>query len=121
MDYETYDEVIAANPIAMRTVQSAGQELRDRGRSKLDIVNELTIAKAVVVALANNARRLLEELRELDSVCPRKMEVGGRTYVWHCPDELVPYRPLALSPHDLMMFQRAYREQQGKEKQHGGS
>jgi hypothetical protein len=45
-----------------------------------------------VVHLVKQNEVLLKRILELDGIAPRKMKVGEQTYIWHCPDDLVPYR-----------------------------
>ncbi len=45
-----------------------------------------------VVALSDEKARLVEMLRGLELIAPRKMTIDGVVRVWHCPDELVPDR-----------------------------
>lgn len=48
-------------------------------------------AEAVAVALYAANQKLLEELIQLKSICPRRVTApDGKVYVWHCPDHLIP-------------------------------
>lgn len=47
--------------------------------------------EAIVVALANENKRQLDRIVELELLCPRKYKCGSNVLVWHCPNELVPF------------------------------
>jgi hypothetical protein len=46
--------------------------------------------KELIGVLAEQKRLLIEMIVQLESIAPRKVTVEGKTYVWHCPDHLVP-------------------------------
>ena len=66
--------------------------------------NDATVWKAIeagvsyerlITVLAEQKRRLMQRIIELEMIAPRKMKASdGKTYVWRCPDELVPSIPL---------------------------
>lgn len=43
-----------------------------------------------VIALIDQKRELINRMMKLEQICPRKIKVGEQTYIWRCPDELVP-------------------------------
>jgi len=45
-----------------------------------------------VVALVKQNEIMLKRIIELEGIAPRKMRIGEQIYIWHCPDEMVPYR-----------------------------
>lgn len=50
------------------------------------VTNEDTI-----VDLVNEKRALTDRIIELEQIAPKAIRgPDGRTYVWHCPDHLVP-------------------------------
>lgn len=45
----------------------------------------------LITALTEQKRLLINRLVELESIAPRKIKASdGKTYIWHCPDHLVP-------------------------------
>jgi hypothetical protein len=46
----------------------------------VDIIDKLVASRATLVA----------RIIELETICPRKIRVGDTTYVYHCPDSLIP-------------------------------
>lgn len=51
-------------------------------------------AQDCVVALVNQQRELLATIVKLESIAPKRITFDGRTFVWHCPDELIPEQTL---------------------------
>ncbi len=45
-----------------------------------------------IVELVKQKRALLKKVVDLDSIAPRRLKIGDRTYIWHCPDDMVPDR-----------------------------
>lgn len=48
-------------------------------------------AQDCVVVLDEENRNLKKRIVELASISPKKITMDGKTYVWHCPNELVPW------------------------------
>lgn len=46
--------------------------------------------EGVIVALCEQKERMMKRIVELESIAPRKIKRDGKTYVWHCPNELIP-------------------------------
>lgn len=44
----------------------------------------------IIILLANEKLRLLDQVFKLESIAPRRITKDGKTYVWHCPVELIP-------------------------------
>lgn len=45
----------------------------------------------IVCALAEEKQAMMNQIIQLHSIAPKKITgADGKTYVWHCPDELVP-------------------------------
>lgn len=61
-----------------------------RGIPTATIPNEAAIA---ICALATCNEALIERVTNLESIAPKKITANGKTYVWHCPNELIPERP----------------------------
>lgn len=40
--------------------------------------------------LAARNERQTKRIIELESIAPKKITVGGKQFIWHCPDELIP-------------------------------
>lgn len=49
----------------------------------------------IILALVREKKKLLDRINELLSICPRKISNGKLTYVWHCPDDLIPEEKLS--------------------------
>ena len=47
-------------------------------------------ANACVFALVMENENLFKRLIELEAIAPRKIKVGEKTYIYRCPDHLVP-------------------------------
>lgn len=43
-----------------------------------------------VIGLDEYASLLMEHLRKLENIRPRKIRTSKGVFVWHCPDELIP-------------------------------
>lgn len=50
-------------------------------------------AETAIVALCNDRLRLIDRVMELERIAPKKIKAMGGTYIWRCPDELVPEAP----------------------------
>lgn len=70
--YNSYDEVQYSEPIVFMALRQ-----------------HLT-PPAIILALANELERLRNEVMELQAIAPKKISHGGKTYVWHCPDDMIP-------------------------------
>lgn len=71
----------------------------DEARLKELILSELfdegATTEQVILTLVNQKALLVEQLIRLESITPRRYQLpDGKVYVWHCPDDLVPIRPL---------------------------
>jgi len=48
-------------------------------------------AGSLIALLVRQKRDLMNRIAELDCMRPRKIRHGGKlTYIWHCPDDLIP-------------------------------
>ena len=43
-----------------------------------------------IVALDEHSSALFKRILELMLIAPRKIRIGDKVFVWHCPDELIP-------------------------------
>ena len=43
-----------------------------------------------VIALVEQNRALLDRNAILEGIAPRRIAIGEQTYIWRCPDDLVP-------------------------------
>jgi hypothetical protein len=43
-----------------------------------------------IVELVKSKKELIEKLMLLESIAPRRILVGGKEYVYRCPDNLIP-------------------------------
>lgn len=46
--------------------------------------------KQIIVQLVNEKNRQAECIAELGAIVPKKITHAGQTYVWHCPEHLIP-------------------------------
>lgn len=46
--------------------------------------------ESMIILLSNERVRLMEKLVTMELIAPRRITRGGRTFVWHCPDHLIP-------------------------------
>jgi len=44
----------------------------------------------MIIHLANQKQVLLEQIMKLEAIAPRKIIIGNDTYIYHCPDHLIP-------------------------------
>jgi 2-C-methyl-D-erythritol 4-phosphate cytidylyltransferase len=58
-----------------------------------DQFNQAEAAERSVIALATANEALFARVMELEQIAPKKITAGGQTFIWHCPDELVPESP----------------------------
>lgn len=72
MPEPTFNEVLQRNP----TVHA----LSRRGAS----------LESIIVALHLQITDLQKEVFQLQSIAPKRINVGGKSYIYHCPDHLVP-------------------------------
>ena len=47
-----------------------------------------------VIALVEQNRALLDRNAILEGIAPRRIAIGEQTYIWRCPDDLVPDMPI---------------------------
>lgn len=63
-------------------------------RATDDTVNSLMTGGAtpaqVIDALADQKAQMLKKIIELELIAPKRISHGGKAFIWHCPDELVP-------------------------------
>jgi len=45
-----------------------------------------------VIALTKHNDELINRIMELECIAPRKISVNDITYIWRCPDNMIPYR-----------------------------
>ncbi len=57
-----------------------------------DQFNREEANERAVVALATANEALFARVMELEQIAPKKITAAGQTFIWHCPDELVPDR-----------------------------
>jgi len=72
--YETF-EAVQHNDVTVHRMLREGRDLRE-----------------IITALANEKLQLRHEVMELASIAPKKITVHGQTFIWRCPDELIPER-----------------------------
>lgn len=48
--------------------------------------------EAVIFNLVQENSRLFEAIIKLEAIAPRKFLIEGKTYIYRCPDEMVPAR-----------------------------
>jgi hypothetical protein len=44
----------------------------------------------IVAGLVEQKQEMLKRIIELQSIAPKRITSAGITYVWHCPDNLIP-------------------------------
>uniref|UniRef100_A0A6H2A140 Uncharacterized protein n=1 Tax=viral metagenome TaxID=1070528 RepID=A0A6H2A140_9ZZZZ len=77
---------------------------REQKESRLDQWNKVRLSNPIVaavfesggslmdcvIALVEQNRALLDRNVILEGIAPRRIAIGEQTYIWRCPDDLVP-------------------------------
>lgn len=72
--YASFFQALRSEPIVNRILRSENGSFED-----------------CILALANDRKRLLKRIEELESIAPKKIQApDGTVMIWRCPDELVP-------------------------------
>lgn len=71
------------------------QEAAHRDATLCRMLSERRSYEEIIVQLVKEKNDWFNKYLEADSLAPKKIQSPeGVTFVWHCPDELIPFTPV---------------------------